>query len=251
MISVCINPLSASGQHFEMAHVEESISKIVHCFQYILPALEAGGITLIYDESVERRGLLFDGAGIISEVNHLSNKDIKRQWFLYTKNHAVRANSVLRTVTVSAPAVADVVLIGEISEQLMDEAAKWLSFGGSPLNEESDLEVASDDPIHNLTVPNSFDLQTFRRWWPVYAASGKHRRTGYFRDGEWISPMPLGEREAQEALMTSVQIGSDRYAYYKGRYYRFPRTHIDHDIFHGFQIERQEVPQSALEDIED
>jgi hypothetical protein len=99
-------------------------------------------------------------------------------------------------------------------------------------------------------VINAFNLNTFQPWWPRYEASKKHRTVGYFLAGEWVSPMPLDDRTAQEVLMTSAQGGSDRYALHQGQYYRFPRTHIDREIFHGFLITRGQVPPTALEDIE-
>src|SRR4051812_3846718 len=112
-----------------MARAEESISKIVQCLQYVRPALEADRVTLIYDDSIERRGLINNGAGIMSEVNRLTNRDIRTQWFLYTRNHAVRSEAELCTVTVSADGVEQV-LIGDIRRQLFDAAVSWLSFGG-------------------------------------------------------------------------------------------------------------------------
>ena len=250
MNSVCLNPLSACWQHYEIGQAEVALFKIISCFQYIRLALEHDRATLIYDDSIEQRGLVRGSGGILSEINNLPNRDLRIQWFLYTKNHAVRADLKFCTIII-VDADNDQSLKGEIRDELLSAGVKWLSFGGSHINEQTELEVSTEVDSINRSIPNAFCLETFVRWWPQYEASPKHRKQGYFEGGEWVSPMPLDERTAQDVLMISIIGGTERYGYYQGEYYRFPRTHADREIFHGFSITRADVPPAVLDDIED
>ena len=250
-MDVCINPLSAGRQHSELAQVEAAISEIIACFQYIRPAVEWRRARLIYDDSIETRGLMRDSAGIIAEIGGLSNRDLRTQWFLYTKNHAIRAASDFCTVEISIGDKNELHLKGEIREELLSETSKWLSFGGTMVSEQRELHVSNQDHSRRMSILNAFSLDTFVFWWPRYEPSEKHRRSGYFREGgEWVSPMTLDSRTAQNVLIASVQDGNNRYGCYQGQYYRFPRTHVGQEIFHGFSITRAEVPDAVLADIE-
>lgn len=125
--------------------------------------------------------------------------------------------------------------------------AKWLSFGGTPLNQRSELSILPRHLGSATGVKNASDLASFRVWWPRYERSHKHRNEGYWRaGGEWVSPMPLDDDTAQEILLTSVSLGDDRYAIYRGQYFQFPRTHTDSEIFHGFAVDPGEVPGTVV-----
>jgi hypothetical protein len=253
LADVCINPLSACGQHYAAAEVEATITEMVACFKYLRPALEWRRATLVYDNSIESRSLTRNGTGIISEVSKLLNGDVRRQWFIYTKNRALLAQSDLCTVTISSDSEGGqpANLTGEIRQDLVYHDAKWLSFGGTILNERPRMDVWREDVRMQISVANASDLNRFQPWWPRYEASDKHRKTGYFRaGGEWVSPMPLDPRTAQEVLLSSVCAGDDRYALYRGEYYRFAKTHDGREIFHGFSVTRGEVPAAVLNDIE-
>jgi hypothetical protein len=249
LADVFINPLSACRQHYEAAQVETAIAEMVDCFKYLRPALEWMRARLVYDDSIEARSLTRDGANIISEVSSLTNGDVRRQWFIYTKNRALPAQSNHRTVTISGDGQHEepTNLTGEIRPDLVYQDAKWLSFGGTRLNEQPRLNIWREDCRILISVMNASDLNGFQSWWPRYEASEKHGKIGYFRaGGEWVSPMPLDDSTAQEVLMTSLSIGNDRYAFYRGEYYRFTKTHPDREVFHGFSVTRGDVPADLL-----
>ena len=208
---------------------------------------------MIYDDSIEARGLMPGSAGIISEVNALSNGDIKRQWFIYTRNHALRAQSEFFTVIVSGDNDGDKGenIEGQVRRDLLQQDSKWLSFGGTTLNMHPRLRIWRENGSALISVRNASDLNAFKFWWPRYEASEKHRKTGYFRaGGEWVFPMPLDHYTAHEVLMTSVERYGDRYARYGSEYYRFPKTHPDGEIYHGFSVERDECQILVLRDLE-
>jgi hypothetical protein len=148
VIDVFINPLSANGQHYVTAHVESTIAEMVACFQYILHALKRGRVRLIYDESIEARSLMRNGSGIISEINRLPNGDVTRQWFLYTKNHAIRAQSDVCQVVIYGDDKME--LQGEVREEFVHQDSKWLSFGGAPINEHPRLHVSCVDRVGQI-----------------------------------------------------------------------------------------------------
>jgi hypothetical protein len=232
--------------------VEAAIAEMVSCFKYILPTLEWRRPRLIYDDSIEARGLIPGSAGFISEVNALSNGDIKRQWFIYTRNRALRTQSELSTVCVSSDYDGEngESIKGQIRRDLLQHGSKWLSFGGTKLNMQRRLRIRENGSAL-ISVINASDLNAFQLWWPRYEASEKHRKTGYFRaGGEWVSPMPLDDHTAHEVLMTSVEHCGDRYARHGSEYYRFPKTHPDGEIYHGFLVKRDEIPDSVLKDLE-
>lgn len=249
MIELCINPISANRQYFRLEHVELSVAQMISCLKYVWHALRCRKVRLIYDDRIEARGLLHDGPGIISEINRLSNGDTRKLWFLFTKNHAARAQPNTYRVVVSSGAQPEAE--GDIGEDLFRSESKWLSFSGMVLFEQRRLYVVSGDLRAGVSIENAFDLNGFQPLWPRYEPSEKHRKTGYYRDGgEWVSPMPLDEQAAQDVLMTSAPDGNNRYAFHKGEYYRFPRTHFDQEVFHGFLISRNDVPAALLAEIE-
>jgi hypothetical protein len=226
---------------------------MISCFRYMLPALDGKRARLVYDDSIEQRGVSAASVGIISEVNTLMNGDLRRQWFIYTKNRASPATSDPRSVVISGANSCEGCgyIEGEIRSDLLQEGAKWLSFGGTALGIEQRLRVLQKNGSGPVIVTNAIDLTTFKPWWPQYEASSKHRAEGYFRSGgQWVSPMPLNSEAATEALMASVQYCGDRYALYCGKYYRFPKTHIDRNVYHGFLIDRDGVPESILNELE-
>jgi hypothetical protein len=184
------------------------------------------------------------GRTLSSEVNKISNGDVRKQWFFYTRNRAVRAQSDLSTVVLTDEIELQ---CGEIRRELLRNEAKWLSFGGKPLNTRPLLRVLREDDNTLISVVNACGLNAFRQLWPRYEPSKKHGKHGYHAaGGDWVSPMPLGDEAAQEVLMTSVGHGDDRYAAREGEYYRFPRTHPGQDIFHGFSIFREDIPAVVL-----
>jgi hypothetical protein len=248
LADVFINPLSANYQHVVTSQVETAVASIVACFRFIRLAVASRRVRLIYDDSIETRSLMANSNGIIAEIGALPNKDLRTEWYLYTKNHAMRAKSDLTAVVVSGGREA---MHGTIREELTAEGARWLSFGGTALNERHDLSVAKEDGSSQTEVANAFDLETFARWWPKYEANPKHRKEGYVREGgERVSPMPLDDHTAQQVLMMSVSDGGDRFGFYRGQYYRFCRTHIDQEVFHGFSVAREDIPVAIFVEIE-
>ena len=253
MIDICINPLSANHQYHQFSQIEEALEEMISCFKYMRPALDWSRARLIYDDSIEARSLMVGGAGIVAEVSALSNGDVRRQWFIYTKNRAFRAQGEHVTAAVSHDEGPDnkESLKGELRKDLIRDGSHWLSFGGTGLNVRAKLMVSHENTLAPISVVNTSRLSSFQTWWPRYEPSKKHGPTGYFRaGGKWVSQMPLDDHAAQEVLMTSVELDGDRYARHGELYYRFLKTHPDRDIYHGFLLEREEVPGLIFKTLE-
>ena len=206
---------------------------------------------LIYDSRVEQRHLSGNDS-FLSSINSIpqdeEHQDVKRLWFLYTTNRAdaQRTEPPLR-VALTSTALADVILAGEVNgEWISPNTNLWLSFGGIPLTESTTLDIShSGNEIDK--VRNAHDLPSLMPMLPRYEPSAKHRAKAYTtEDGEVVSPMPLNEAEAQNLLLISVLDATDRWAYHNGlrKCFRFKVTQVQVDIYHGFQVERHEVPEA-------
>lgn len=246
MFDIFINPLSANGQHHVTSRLERTITEMVSCLKFARPALQHKRARLIYDDTVEARSLTVGGVGFLAEINALSNRDTRVQWFLYTKNYALRASSELCLVVVSDYDGEPGDVEGFLRQELVVQDAKWLSFGGTVLSDQPRLNVTGRESGSRISLQNASTLLAFKNWWPRYEASPKHRKEGYWASGEWVSPMPLDNQIAQEVLLTSILSGNDRYALHAGEYYRFPLTHPGQQVYHGFSVDENEVPQDVL-----
>ncbi|EIZ85451.1 hypothetical protein WYO_1817 [Methylobacterium sp. GXF4] len=100
--------------------------------------------------------------------------------------------------------------------------------------------MQSECPIYNV-----IDVENFIGMWPQFEASPKHKKIGYTMNGVYISPMSLSDNDAQAALLLSIDYQGERFVRFKSVIYRFLRTHMDRDIYHGFEIKSTECPISV------
>jgi hypothetical protein len=247
MTEVFINPLSANRQSYAREDVERLVEEIVACFGYVRPALEHGRIQIIYDDLIEQRSLTQDSTSLLGDLNLIKNRDLVRQWFLFVKNRANRNLSDPWSVAIYGVSVETDGVTGDVRKDAVVNDARWLSFGGTPLNQRSELSVLPTHLEVATAVNNASDVTSFRMWWPRYERSPKHKHEGYWRaGGEWVSPMPLDDDTAQEILLTSVVSGNDRFAIYRSQYFQFARTYSKSEIFHGFSVDPGDVPGSII-----
>jgi hypothetical protein len=247
VLTFCINPLSANGQCADSQRVGAVVKSLVDCFDYLLPALDKRRARLIYDSGVERRQLK-SGESFLASVNNLpretGGRDTRVRWFAYTKNRANRPESgAVVSVVVSSPDLSLGQITGEISERLIQENSGWLSFGGHPLHEMRELRVQTDSD-RTFQLENAYNLDSFRPLLPRYQASPKHRRVAYYDSkGQKVSCMPLDDNEAQRLLLASLGIAGDRWAFHERRSKCYCFKVTSANIYHGFELEREEVPQ--------
>lgn len=240
-----INPLSVNEQCHTSKDVLDLMIALVECFKYLQPAIKKERIKLLYDSSIEDRYLIAN-QNLLKSINSLptDEPDIKKLWFLYTK----KAKDVLENpvqTTVSSAHCPELVE-GIISGNSILQQAHWLSFGNHLLNEAKEYNVSHNGNTP-FTVKNAYHQTSLKQLLPIYEPSNKHRKEPYFDStrGEQVAAMPLNSEQAQELLLISVEDGNDRIAHHQGsdKFYRFKLTHTDKNIYHGFQIEKDEISE--------
>ena len=209
----------------------------------MLPAIKRGRIRLVYDACIEDRQLS-SGQHIKSSISAL-DPDIRKQWYVYTKNHARQASSDLVEPTSIIPEPKFYMAKNPISQDLLHQHTKWLSFSGQQWTESPEYAITATSH-QNHSIKNAHNLDSLIPILPRYEKSPKHHRVSYCVNGEYVSPMPLEENEAAQLLLISVpdQTGTDRWAFHETceKYYRFKLTHVHQNIYHGFEVENTEVP---------
>lgn len=255
MLTFCINPISANEQCVDSQQVGGVVKNLVDCFDYLLPALDRRRARLIYDSGVERRQLK-SGESFLASINNLpkatGGRDTRLRWFAYTKNRADRAEggTVIRVV-ISSPELSLGQINGEINEHLIQEHSGWLSFGGHKLHEVRVLRVQTDSD-RTFQVENAHSLDSFKPLLPRYQSSAKHRRVAYYdSNGRKVSCMPLDDNEAQRLLLASLGIAGDRWAFHERRSKCYCFKITSANIYHGFEVEREEVPPNIWTALEE
>ena len=243
MVTFCINTLSANRQCNTPDDILKSVSNLVDCFKYLLPAIKRGRIRLVYDTCIEDRELS-TGQHIKSSISTL-DPDIRKQWYLYTKNLAHQASYDLVEPMNIIPVPKFYRTNNPISQDLLHQNTKWLSFNGEQWTESPNYAITATS-LQNHSIENAYNLDSLIPLLPSYKESPKHHRASYHANGEYVSPMPLEKNEAAQLLLISVpdQTGTDRWAFHetRGKYYRYKLTLIYNNIYHGFEVESTEVP---------
>lgn len=247
MVDFCINPLSADEQCFSVDDVTRIVSNAVGCLNYLLPAIKKGRVRLVYDVAMEERRLVAN-EHFLSSINRIPKtlelRDVTVLWFTYTRNRAEPASLVGRIdVSITSPEAAGEESNGEIDEAWASGEGRWLSLGGTTLNEASRLHLSVAEDKRSQ-VRNAHHLESVRLLMPRYEPSPKHRPEPYVEDGVKVSAMPLTDNDAQQLLLISLKDGDKRWAYCdsRGKCYRFNFTNVETDVYHGFEVEDDEVP---------
>jgi hypothetical protein len=253
MVEFCINPLSASEQCFGAQDVARVVGNIVDCFTYLLPAIRKGRVKLIFDATIEERRLLAN-EHFLASINSLPRtsalRDVKVLWFTFTRNRAASNAAVRVEVSITSAEAAGEEFRGQIDEGWISDGGRWISFGGRALNEAFRIQLNSGEG-RTSEVRNAHHLESIKLLMPRFEASPKHRAEPYFEAGVRISAMPLPDAEAQSLLLVSVIDGDRRWAYCERRKkcYRFNVTHVATDVYHGFEVENEDVPHHILPDL--
>lgn len=239
-----LNPLSTREQCGDLASVERVVQNVVSCFEHVLPAIDAGRLSIIFDWRSEQQSLM-PNRQFLSLIAQLS-RDTKNQYYLMSRNRSVPASDDRLAVNVSPVGRDELKLSGEVASEYSTANSTWISFGADEICESVALSVrsASDD----IEICNAHDLESLILFLPRYEPSEKHRRLPYVdTKGNSVAPMPYDSSEAQRLLLTSVTHGKDRWAYDErsGAFLRFKPTRPEEGIFHGFVIDASEVPSDV------
>lgn len=234
MTHLTINSLSLCGQYATLHDLEAALAEVVECLNTSLFALKHEAVILWFDGQIEDRVAITGGATLRATINKF-DRDLRQKWFLYTRNHAAAAEGELVDIEVRSAGTTQSVAGMACNGPLLLRA-QWISFGGIPVFASDEVIVTVAATGERFLIGNANSVAAYREWWPRFEPSPKHQKTGYHaRSGEWVSPMPLSDKEAQEALDISQDVNGERVAVYKGRRFRFMRTHPNRNIYHGFE----------------
>lgn len=240
-----INPLSVNEQCHSSNEVLDLMITLVECFKYLRPAIKKERIKLLYDSSIENRYFITNES-FVASISKLpkDEHDVKTLWFQYTrKAEDILQNPVKTTIrSTHCTELVDGIISGNSSLQ----NAHWLSFKKHLLNEAQKYNVLQNGHTE-FTVKNVCHRESLKQLLPIYESSDKHHKNSYYdhQRGEQVAAMPLGSEQAQELLLISTEENNDRFAYHqrRGEFYRFKLTHPDKNIYHGFQIKKEEISE--------
>lgn len=247
MTTIYVNPLSANEQCHNVTAIVEVVRALVDGFKYILPGLDSNRISLFYDDHLEQRHLEV-GTHFRASISKLSfddfSRDIRVQWYLYTKNRAESATFESYTVDISSDPPEQSVS-GEISIDGLDRASIWVSFGGAKINCQPKLKVNNGET--SSIKNNAHDLKSLQQLLPIYQPHPtKHRKEAYFdvERQEHVAPMPLDDHKAQNVLLTSILYDNSRWAYCRdfASFFCFKLTHPEQNVYHGYQVAFEDLP---------
>lgn len=247
MHSFLVNPLSANEQFQLTEDAEDALQKVIECFRMLRPALNKKCVKLIYDNGIESRKLLGNSIVIAQCFGRMRNRELVKEWYLYTKNKSVLANAS----NISISLIVDGnVITGDVTESVSD-VDKLVGFGGAAVLESENIvvEFLQSNPLVRKQCISAFDEHSLKRILPIYEKSPKHRATGYYREGEFVSPMTLDDATAQICLLCAFKIRDDYFGKVENDYFRFKLTRNDGNLFvyHGFNVEIDSVPEDALQ----
>ena len=236
MHKVAINKLSFSMLFPNSELLSGVLSDLVATLDMMLRAIKHERVRLFVDPEIDNLIVIGPDQSLAHWLGRCADRDLVRKWYLYSRNHAASlcGDTVETSVSLERTFAANVT--GNVCSEAVDESVKWLSVGFS-MFVASSLFLKTEFDQAPKEVENAFSVQSARLWWPIFEPSPKHRREGYHNSkGEYVSPMPLNDFQAQEALDTSVEVSEERFSEYNGNNFRFLKTYPDKNIFHGFLI---------------
>lgn len=234
MVHLSLNSLSANGQHTTQDELQSSLAEVIGCLDTALYALIHGAAVLWFDAQIEDRPIMENGGTLRAVINRLE-RDFVKKWYLYTRNRATLVDGEASEIEVTSAASPDRIR-GVVYEKPLQGNAYWVSFSGVSVFQTDQLLIRRVTSGEEVAVGNAARVDVFQLWWPRYESSPKHGRTGYrAASGEWVSPMPLDDAEAQKALDISEDVGGARIATYQGRQFRFMLTYPNRNVYHGFE----------------
>lgn len=250
-MQLVLNPLSANGQCTSVEQCYAAIKGYVDFCEFCLPALTKKRIELIYDRHIEQRTLLGED-GLTATIARLrelqGGPDVVRNWYIFTRNRS-RALPVENTVAIQLEAKSFEPVTGSVHLSTSDEFESWISLAGDSVCDSESLTVRRGETVR--TVRNAADPTVLKSWLPSFEPNPKHRREGYMaRGGEYVSPMPLDDQEANALALVSIADSSDRrWAYHEKTrtFYCFRKTYGGREVYHGYTVEKDDVPAQLID----
>jgi hypothetical protein len=246
-----LSPASVDSQCQSLAIALSHTRNVVDCFKELAPAVGAGRYGFSYSSEIDTSTLIPNQifSATIQSLRAL-DADICRLWFTYTKNRFdCDINSSLVYEICSADPAVTGTHIGSAPPDKLTEDFTWISFGGTPTLESPNLNVTRSD-AKKYVVENVHTTTRLKQIIPCFEHSDKHKRYPYYDTGlkEHVAAMPVRDVDRANILLrTGIPYGSDFFSYDKlsHRYFRFKNTRSN--IYHGFEVEIDEVPAELIQ----
>lgn len=244
-----LNPLSVNGQCKTVEDCFEAVRLYVDFCEHCLPALSKGRVKIFYDRHIEMRSLT-EGVNLAASIarckEFLGGKDLVDKWYLYTRNRSQpldAGDGVDVELRATDPILTPV--CGTVHQTTHDALDSWISFPGDEICDCGKLTLRSE--VMSRNIRNASRLKSLLGWLPSYEPNPKHGAEAYYSHGEYISPMPLSDADAQVLVLISLpdRHGGCRWAYHDDRkeFYCFRRTYPGQEVYHGFLAEERTVPE--------
>jgi hypothetical protein len=239
----CLHNLSARSQHATADDARAALKSMLNRLERLRPLVQRKRAVVLYDSMLEAQSIEQSNRNILGLVNTLPRDDRVR-WFIAVKNHADSASPAVVPVTVTDVPDRRSELPGVAPEEFVSEQNSWLSFNGTTVFDSPQIEVKRTAEMLVKAIPNVVDLPSLERDWPVYVRSPKHRIEEYTQGGMIVSAMDLSDVDAHQALLVSLEAEGGRYAFVRGKFYRFVATGgiAAPPTFHGFRVRDFDVP---------
>jgi hypothetical protein len=188
------------------------------------------------------------GEFFLATINKLRDHDLKRLWFLYTKNQPSSPSETPIQIEVSTLTKPGHVIKGTVLYEIMTSDVQWLSFGGDPFNEAVRYTVLIDN-AEPFEVNNAHNKESLQPLLPFFKHHGKHPEKAYHdrQRNEEVAGMPIrDEKVAGDLLRIGIEHDKNIYSYHSNgnQFYCFKRT--GSNVYHGYAIREDEVPISLL-----
>jgi hypothetical protein len=233
-------------------HTNDQIANVVKdildCVQHLLPLMDSGNATLVFDPLVEQR-MLKNNESFLQSIGNIEN-DLRRDWYIYTRNRAEIASANKIALATLACAAGTKTFPNTLAIEFVENSPIWLSFGNHDWTIAHQYQVSGTLPT--VQINNAYHKDSLKALLPIYKASPKHKKLPYTDShGNIVSPMTFNDAEAEALLLISTLIGNDRWTYHTStkKYVRFVKTHNNTDVYHGFEVEEDEIPQNILAQI--
>lgn len=215
----------------------EELRHCISAVDLMIVAIQHNQACLYIESEIENIPILPNGDTFARCLANLTDKDLVRKWYLYSRNRSAPLSAQKVSVSAAVSVDAATTYDGVVCVESIADSVRWISARMSPFDQNL-ICLRADKQDFWTTKINSCRADDMRHWWPTFEPSPKHRREGYWSQrGDYISPMPLSVSQAQEALDMSVENGNERTSNYKGLKLRFLKTFPDRQIYHGFIVE--------------
>lgn len=246
-LELFINPLSISMETSSPKVLEQAIKSFNYCFHYCKESISAENL-IIYVDAHLYFTPVFESLLLKQALSNISRDERTLFYKHITKSKLLIIQDDNDSIDISISADDYESIYGKAHRKLCNENTRWFSFLGKKIFSEYQLNV---NHVSRNAVHNHSNLDAFKKLLPIYEPNPKHRLEPYSINGEIVSPMTVSDEIASQLLIAAkgIHLDGDRWSYCRDRnlLIRFKRTYTDRCVYHGFECQKEDVPDSILQ----